>query len=179
MSSAYEETRQAKDIEPARAKDDAKSKEKLQDHAGATVESASTAVASHALDPKKKEEEKAQTLGTAETRAGEKETREAVKDPDSLMKRPEAAKEKDHETLRLTGPFASLKHFPPELFDAIKELEELVQKGMRAREFEAKLKELIPDAKLQAELRVLAGPQLLGDATAPSAASSAPATPAH
>jgi len=174
MSSAYEEPKQLKDLEPSRARAEDKAREKHQEHAGATVSSTASVANAHLLQQKPKEEEKAETVGSAESKAGAQETREAIKDPDALMKRPEPAKEKEHDVHRLTGPLASLKHFPPELFDALKALEEMLLKGVTSREFEAKLRETIPDTKVQAEVRTLAGPHLLGKA----AASDAPAATA-
>lgn len=175
MSSAYEEPKPLKDLEPSRAKADEKAKEKLQAHAGATVSNTAAASNAHLLQQKPKEEEKVEAVTSTESKAGAQETREALKDPDALMKRPEPAKEKEHDVQRLTGPLASLKHFPPELFDALKALEELLLKGVTSREFEAKLRETIPDTKVQAEVRTLAGPHLLGKATTSDAPPSATA----
>lgn len=120
-------------------------------------------------------EQAPQALFSRSPKAGEKETREQIKDGEALMKRPTESRS-ESALVKLSGPLAALTDFPPEYFEALQLLDKMLQKGVSRTEFVKATQEHIPDTHLQAELMKVALPYLKGGNPAAHAAPSATAS---
>lgn len=130
------------------------------------------------LEAKEEQEAAAQAALATSPKAGEKETREQIKDGEALMKRPTERKT-DSALIKLMGPLSALQHIPPAYFEVLQALDKLLQQGVGREEFLGAARSSISDTGLLAEVMKLAGPHLKGgENTAPASAASA-TVPAH